>query len=253
MKKLLVLLLLVIFVASLIPIEVYSREAVVGEQTNLDKAKTRLNNALDKAITKLQNFKSKVENRKVLEQTDKDYILSKIDEHISYYEGKKDEVNSAATIAELRVISKEIKSKWAETRRGMKWTAGFVLNVHVKTAIEKGEKVSARVQAKIDELKSQGKDTSELEAWLADFNAKLEDAKKKYEAAKEKFRSGEIDTREEAEQFIREGHAYIKEARQYIKEAKAQLRKIVAEMKKDKYAAKEETDSEVDNLEETIE
>ncbi len=95
------------------------------------------------------------------------------------------------------------------------------------------------MDAKIEELKAAGKDASQLEAWLADFNQKLALAKEKYELAKAKFQAikGEpgfdpMQELSEADRLFREGHQFIKETNQYIHQSHAQLVQIVKEMRK---------------------
>lgn len=193
------------------------------------RAKDFLLRADEAMIGHIEVVKARVDSSEVLSEEDKQDILDELDGYITWLEDKQPEIEAATTKEELVDIAQAVRDKWLEIRGSVKKIAGLMLSAKIDRILERGENVSARVDARIQELKEKGVDTSELEALLDDFNEKLDLAKEKNEAAKEKFR--EIEDIKDADQLLREGHEFIKEANSYLREAYSDLRDIVREMR----------------------
>jgi len=192
-------------------------------------ARNQLEKAVTSLIKRLEVIKTWVSNRGALGEAEKQAIITEIDEDIIWLKERESKVQ-IASVAEIKEAAKEIRDYWKNHRAKVKRVIGEIWAARINFVITKAEKFSIQVSAKIQELKTAGKDTSQLEAWLADFNQKLVLAKEKYEAAKVKFQA--ISDLAEAQQLFEEGHQFIIQANQYVKQAHTQLVQIVKEMKK---------------------
>jgi len=203
-----------------------------------DAARNHLEKAVNSLIKRLETIKNWVANRGALSESEKQAIIAEIDQNINWLNERLSKIQTASPEA-IKEEAKVVRQYWKTHRVIVKRIIGHVWAARINFVITKVESFSAKVDAKIQELKAVGKDTSQLEAWLADFNQKLVLAKEKYEAAKAKFQAirGEpgfdpITEFVEADRLFREGHQFIKDANQYIRQAHAQLVQIVKEMRR---------------------
>lgn len=194
-----------------------------------EAARNYLEKAVNSLTRRLEAIKNWVSNRGALPESDKQAIIAEIDQDINWLNQRIPNIQTASP-QDIKEKAKRIRDYWKNHRVKVKKVIGLIWTARINFLITKAEGFSAKVKAKIEELKTAGKDTSQLEAWLDDFNQKLDLAKKKYEAAKEKFQA--ISNLTEADQLFRQGHQFIKEANQYIKQAHTQLVQIVKEMRK---------------------
>ncbi len=203
-----------------------------------DAAKNYLEKAVSSLIKRLETIKNWVSNRRALPEAERASIIAEIDKDINWLQERVAKIQNADP-SQIKEEAKTVRQYWKAHRNRVKSIIGQIWAARIHFVITKAEDFSTKLSAKIEELKAAGKDTSQLEAWLADFNQKISLAKEKYEAAKEKFQAikGEIgfdpmQEFSEADRLFRQGHQFIKEANQYIRQAHAQLVQIVKEMKK---------------------
>jgi len=194
-----------------------------------DAARNYLEKAVSSLIKRLETIKNWVSNRGALPESERQAIIAEIDQDINWLNERLAKVQTASPDS-IKEEAKTVREYWKNHRAKVKRIIGQIWAARINFVISKAECFSTKVDAKIQELKAAGKDTSQLEAWLADFNQKLSLAKEKYEAAKAKFQA--ISDLAGADQLFRGGHQFIKEANQYIRQAHAQLVQIVKEMRK---------------------
>ncbi len=209
-----------------------------NKKTLENAARNYLEKAVSSLIKRLETIKNWVSNRGALSEAEKQAIMAEIDKDINWLNERADKIQTADP-SQIKEEAKTVRQYWKAHRNRVKSIIGQIWTARINFVITKAESFSAKVDAKIEELKAAGKDTSQLEAWLADFNQKLALAKEKYALAKAKFQAikGEpgFDPMQEFAEAVRlfqEGHQFIKEANQYIRQAHAQLVQIVKEMKK---------------------
>jgi len=193
------------------------------------KAREFMDKAVSALVKRLETFKVWVSNRGALSEADRQEIIAEIDQDINWLKERQTKIQTA-TPAGIKEAAKEIREYWKGHQAKVKMIVGRIWAARIGFVIDKAESFSVKVNAKIQELKTAGRDTVQLEAWLADFNQKLSSAKEKYEAAKAKFQS--ISGTSDAVKIFNEGRQFIKEANQYVTQAHADLVKIVKEMKK---------------------
>lgn len=203
-----------------------------------DKARNFLEKAVNSLIKRLETIKNWVSNRGALSEAEKQTIIAEIDQDINWLNERLPKIQTASA-DRIKEEAKIVREYWRSHRMKVKKITGQILAARINFVITKAKSFSAKAEVKIQELKAAGKDTAQLEAWLADFNQKLALAKEKYQAAKAKFQAirGEagpdfVNELKEADALFKAGHQFIKEANQYVKQAHAQLVQIVKEMKK---------------------
>lgn len=195
----------------------------------LERAKIFLLRTTDAMIGYIEMVERRVEFSKLSEE-DKAGITGELEEYKNWLENKQDEIERAESREDIIGAAKEIREKWFEIRGNVKKIAGMILSSHIDTAIERAENIADRIEAVIEKMKEEGKETEELESLLSDFREKIELAKEKNEKAKEKFR--EIKNIKDADKLFREGHDFLKKANSYLREAFRDLKKIILEIKK---------------------
>lgn len=201
-------------------------------------ARNFLEKSVSSLIKRLETIKNWVANRGALSETEKQEITAEIDKDIAWLQERSSKIQMASPEA-VKNEAKTVRTYWKTHRVRVKRITGRIQAARINFLIAKAENFSAEVAKKIEELNAGGKDTSQLESWLNDFNQKITLAKQKYEAAKAKFQEikGEpgfdpVTELSQADQLFRQGNQFVKEANQYIREAHAQLVKIVKEMKR---------------------
>jgi len=195
----------------------------------LAKSKTALLKADNMMIKRLQVLRVRVEATRGLSDNEKVTIYAEIDADISWLQAKQAEIQAAENEQVLRSIASTIGDYWRNVRVRIKYIAGQILSAWADALVQKAEAFAGRVEARIENLKDQGVDTSALEAWLADYNSKLALAEQKYDAAKDKF--SQISSEADADQLFRDGVAFIKEGNSYLRDAFKALRDIVSDMR----------------------
>lgn len=192
-------------------------------------ARIFLERTVDVLIKKLEALKNWVSNRRGISETERQTIIAEIDEDINWLKDKKPGI-ATATPLQIKEKAKEIREYWKNHRVHVKRIIAQVWGARLSWSIERFENVSAKIAVKIDELKTTGRDTAQLETWLDDFNQKISTAKEKKEMAKEKYQA--ISSLADADKLFRQAHQFIKEANNYLRQAHQDLVKIVKEMKK---------------------
>jgi hypothetical protein len=205
-------------------------KTVENAENALEKGKDFLLKADKAMVGYLEMVRAYVEGEPSLSDTERENIIRELDSYISWLEEKQPEIEGATTKKELVAIAGTVRNKWLEIRPATKRIVGQVMNAKVLWVINNAETASVKVEDAIEQLKEQGGDTTDLEAWLDDFNTKIDLAKGKHQAAKEKY--AEISDVRDADKLFREGNAFVKEANQYLRSAYKDLKKIVKELRK---------------------
>lgn len=195
----------------------------------LEKLKTSLLKAVEMMIERLQLLRVRVEISRGLSDEEKAVIYAEIDDNISWFQAKQAEIQAAESGQELRSIADTIWDHWREVRVWIKQIIGQVLIARVDALVQKVEAFKARIEARIQELKDNGVDTSALEAKLAECDSNLTLAKQKYDEAEEKF--SQISSEADADVLFAEGVSLIRQGNVYLREVFRGLRDIVLEIR----------------------
>lgn len=141
----------------------------------VEKTRDYLEKAIDHVISYLDNVKSRAEQpeNKGLFPFD---VSKNIDAHVAELQQLRTKVQQDNTTEGLRVDNKELKDIYARIRLETRSDFEILLNNSIGKFIAKSDNVSVRLNAQIQNLKTKGKDTSNLEAISANFTNLMQEA-----------------------------------------------------------------------------
>lgn len=170
-----------------------------------------------------------IKNLEKLENNVNESNAATIDNWISWLEGKKLELENATTKEQLISIAKDVHTAWVSHKRDVKRMLGQAAAIKINGVIQNANGLATKVSNGIQKLKEKGVDTTQLEALLADFQAKIALAQQKYGEAKQKYR--EADTAAEVTQLLQDANQFLKDAHAYLKQAHEKLREAISALK----------------------
>jgi len=195
----------------------------------LERTKTALLKVDNIMIRRLEVLRDSVEATRGLSDNEKAAIYDEIDAEISWLQAKQTDIQNADDAQELRNIASDIWDLWLNIRVMIRQIDGQILSAWVDALVGRAEAFAGLVEARIQQLKDNGIDTSALENWLADYNLNLTLAEQKYDAAKDKF--SQISSVENADLLFLEGVALIREGNSYLRDSLRALRDIISDMR----------------------
>lgn len=184
-------------------------------------------------IKYLQLLRIGVESTRGLSDEEKTQFYAEIDGYISELQAKQAAVQGAENAQEVRDTARELWDYWIQIRVRVKYITGRLFTATAEAALWRAQAFAGWVEARIEELKENGIDTSALESWLADFNSNLELAEQRIENAKVKVE--EITDNVTFLQMFAAADAHIRAAVSYLREALKDLRDIIVEMRSKGY------------------
>jgi len=152
----------------------------------LQRTKTVVVNGIDVAINALEAAENGVERSK-LTDSQKAGLKAQIESNTTWFEGKKQDVQSSKDVASALQYAKQASQRWNEIYPGLKKEIGLMACDNFDAELNKANKATAIVSLKIDSLKAQGKDTGSLEKALADYNGHIEGASRYVADARSDF------------------------------------------------------------------
>ncbi len=198
-------------------------------ETALEEGKEYLLNADKALVAHLEMVSAYVDGEPGLNGTEKETIISELEFYIGWLTEKQPEIENATTRQELTNIAKAVRHKWQEIGPATKRVVGQIMNAKVLWLITNAESAADKTEEVMERLNEQGKDTTDLETWLNDFNTKIDLAKERHQAGKEKYAA--IRNVRDANRLFRGGNAGMKETNQYLQSAYEDLRKIELELR----------------------
>jgi len=217
------------------------REEYMANRTNeslhraIGKAGALLNVSMNKVEKYLNVIGAKTENLSALNDEDKGWILSIVENDTAAIQALRlevAEITNSTTKEEFVAVRDKVQAQWNITKVHAKQITGLMLSAKVTQLIKAGENISVSIKSRISVLQGAGYDTSALEAWLANYSSKLDSAKREYELAKNNYKS--IQTFGDADEFFKDANSFIISAKNYVKSAYQDLVKIAKAMKQEK-------------------
>jgi hypothetical protein len=202
-------------------------------------AKDFLLNSADRVLALLEKTKERITNSDMAD-AGKTASLAKIDARIAELAGARttiEQLGDDVTKDQIQEASRLIKDAWKGTNKDVKEEASKLAASKIGGVLVQIERLQAKLQNKIDQLKKAGKDTSAIDAIMTDFNAKIDAAKASQADAQTKFAEGNA---KEGTTAMKAAHKSIKEARILLKDA---VRKIAKVAKGEKAKAGLETET----------
>lgn len=196
----------------------------------LDSAKDYLFKATSVAVEYLTTLKVQVENVSNIDETTRTSIINEINGDITWLQGKQTEITNATDKDTLISIANTVKDYWDGVKARAKKDLGEILSSKISTVVSDLDTARTTVQAKIDELKANGQDASDIEALLTKYDEHLNNAKTDLESARNSF--GQITSLAEADTLFTQGKEYLEAANRDIRYAYNQLQEIKTELGK---------------------
>ena len=134
----------------------------------VEKTRDYLEKAIDHVISYLDTVKSRAElpENKGLFPFD---ASKNIDAHIAELQQLRTKVQQDSTTEDLRADNKQLKDIYARARLETRYDFDIILDNSIGKFIAKSDNVSARMNTQIQNFKTKGKDTSNLETISANF------------------------------------------------------------------------------------
>ncbi|MBU5574968.1 MAG: hypothetical protein QXF15_00490 [Candidatus Aenigmatarchaeota archaeon] len=192
----------------------------------LQKGKQFIINSLERMIAHLELIKSKVESNNALSDSEKQEIISYIEDDLNFFKEKIKEVNSTLTIQELNRYSYEIKNRWTEARRGISRAVGKFELLSIEGIIKKENTISEKIEKIIENLKANGTDTSQIETLFSEFKGNISAVVDYLNLAKEQHNLLINASKEDKEQIINNYLSYLHSAHDALKNANQALKEI---------------------------
>jgi len=186
------------------------RKTVAEEirEANLNKAKTLVERAIERAISRLQKIKDRISKMKTI--SNKEEITAELDKKIKTLKELKEELQNVDSKDQLKTVVVKLRKNLAETRTYLKKIRDEILTSHITKTLSTLNKIATKLEQEISTLKTQGEETKNLES-------SLEEAKKLITQAQEKNQGGDW-----------------KEARRLAEKARTKLAKLAGEIKSTK-------------------
>lgn len=162
-----------------------------------------------------------------------------IDTHIAALEEIRTNIRQAGTPGELVDYAGELKDQWAMIRLETRYTSGILINNRIDAFMEKSENVSERMDAVIQDIGSEGKDTAKLERIAESFNKIMNEARVNhqyvlglYEIHAGFDENGTVTDARVAQSFLSEAERSQKETHRMLKAASKEVREFFNEATK---------------------
>lgn len=124
----------------LIILLVISVQVVAQNQGISDKIKNFLIKQTDRVVHYIEDMKLRIIESNYFTPEEKDGIESNLDSYIEYFENKKQEINSSESIAEIRIIVRDLKEKWTKLEKYRNSLRGLIYVLKFEDIVKKSKK-----------------------------------------------------------------------------------------------------------------
>lgn len=210
-----------------------SKRDVKSMENLIEKAKDYLEKAIDHTVSYLEVLRSRAENP-ANQGIFSFNVSSNIDAHVAQLEALRTQVQQANNISELRTDNQQLKDIYAGIRLETRYDYDILLNNNIGKFIGKADNVTARLNATIQNLNNQSKDTSSLVAIRDNFTALMQQAATEQQNTTSLLAthtgfdsSGMVVNNTDAKAFLTQVDNSQRETVRTLKQAAAQLQKFV--------------------------
>jgi len=202
------------------------------DKTLANKKEVAVKNG-DARLAYLELVKSGVEMTRGLSDDERAPLLAELDNYISTLQSYTSAVQSADGTSAIRAAMSAAWNYWLSIRVRVKQISGTLVVARAEVVLWRVQALAAKVEAKIQTLKDNGADTTQLEAWLADFDSHIALAQQRIENAKLKVL--EITDNLTFQEMYLIVAAHAQAASSYLKSALADLKSILADLRSSGY------------------
>ncbi len=139
----------------------------------------RILNALDLAKNQVQGSK--------LQENEKAAVISEINANITWFETKKNAIQSATDVATVKSIGNNVNDRWNIEKVAVKKQVADIACDQYDVNIAQARNASSIAAEKISSVKAQGKNTAAMEQKLASYNNHVNNAAKDLGNARDEF------------------------------------------------------------------
>ncbi len=155
-----------------------------------------------------------------------DNATAKMSESQSHVDGLPDNV----TAAQVKEATESVKKGWNDARKTLKIQAELHANAGVHGVLVRAEKLEMRLDKATARLKTNGTDTSSVDAQIAAFKNHIQLARAQADIAQAKLDDARKDGAN-LEQDVKDAHAALVEARMHLNQAHDALKEVVKAFK----------------------
>ncbi len=141
-----------------------------------EKRKEVLLGLVDIQIKWMNRTKERVQKMPNITNDLKTQLSTEVDASIQKLNDEKAKIQSASGQGAIKSLAKEVRDLFKSKKEIVKKIVDAILTSCANNVIAKAEDRAAAIKAKVEELKSAGKDTSELETDLDSAEKKIDDA-----------------------------------------------------------------------------
>ena len=191
-------------------------------------SKNFLGNSADAIIKHLEKLKNKIQSNERLTEDEVTQIISEIDAKIAEIEEAKATAESAETKKEIVEAAKVIRAKWKPIKNHAVYWTGKLINAKMGGVLVKLDHLEDRLERALAKMEENGKDVSEIEPMVEEFNGFLVNARASFDQAVEsykQFKETKVKTDLDA------GKRHMNAARKELVKAHKNLKDIVRAIK----------------------
>jgi len=181
----------------------------------------------------LELVKSGVDMTRGLSDDEKAPLLAELDNYITTLQGYTDTVSGADGVSAVREAISAAWNYWLSIRVRVKQISATLVVARAEVVLWRCEALAAKVEAKVQELKDNGVDTTQLEAWLADFDSHIALAQQRITNAEENIAN--INDNVTFQEMYLVVAAHAKAASSYLRSTLSDLRSILSDIRSDGY------------------
>jgi tetratricopeptide (TPR) repeat protein len=190
-----------------------------------DAAKEFLIKSAEALAAYLNKLARYVEEESVLEDHEKEAIISQLEDYIEWIEEKQSQIPEIETFRELRELIQTVRNEWKEIRRCVKDTIGRILSAKIEWLIDRAEDIADKIEDVIERLEELEKPVEDLKLLLEDVREKIELAKDKYDEAKNRYQ--QIQSVSDFNSLFNNARRFMVGAFQYMRKIFQNLRTMV--------------------------
>ncbi|MEA1865828.1 MAG: hypothetical protein U9N46_11700 [Euryarchaeota archaeon] len=188
-----------------------------------DDAESRLMHVLDEMTGRLETLQERLETAEENSILIPENASENIDRYIMRLDGYRDEVEATETPADYRSVARAIRNEWRLIHRELARCTELLLTARLDECLEKTSPICEDLDARIEELKEDGLNTTDLELKMDALFGTLDCARENYELALEAASSDDVDPAE-----VRQ---HIHDATRCARDANPIMRDVIREVR----------------------
>lgn len=210
-----------------------------ADEESIAKAKPVAGNAAEMIIQHLEKIKAKVEGAEDIDKNRSNEIIQDIDQTISEIRQAMQKINASQTKQEIKQSAQEMRQLWQNAQHRERIHAAWTVHAKIWNIVQRSQKLGERLNSTIERMQAEGKDTSQVQQKITEFNSRLAQADIKYkestelleQAYKKAQKNMTEEQRLEVKSLISQAQGLLRKAHEELKEAHQTLVEIAKELR----------------------